>query len=56
MKHENAPHFESWLAAYESHLIELKQGKCPLPQKSAAKPESQSDSESKTEAPPQKRP
>jgi hypothetical protein len=56
MKQENTTHFESWLAAYESHLIELKQGKCPVPQNSAAKPEPDSVSESKSEAPPQKRP
>jgi hypothetical protein len=50
MKEENTTHFELWLAAYETHLVELKQGKAPAPKKPAAKPESQTD------APPQKRP
>ena len=50
MKQENTTHFEVWLAAYESHLVELKEGKCPTPQKPAAQPESE------TEAPPEKRP
>ncbi len=50
MKEQNSTHFELWLAAYESRLIELKQGKAPAPKKPAEKPGSQSD------APPRKRP
>lgn len=50
MKEENTTHFELWLAAYESRLVELKQGKCPEPKKPAAKPDQE------TEAPTPKQP
>jgi hypothetical protein len=50
MKQENATHFETWLAAYENRLIELKEGKCPPPKKPPEK------TGSKTEAPAPKRP
>jgi hypothetical protein len=49
MKPKNITHFETWLAAYESHLIELKEGKSPVPHKPAAKVKSE------TEARPPKR-
>jgi hypothetical protein len=50
MKQQNSTHFELWLAAYESHLDELKQGKAPV----AKKPEKKQDSQ--TDAAPTKRP
>jgi hypothetical protein len=50
MKEDNTTHFEIWLAAYESRLIELKEGKSPEPQKPAVK------AKSETEAQQQKRP
>ena len=50
MKQHNTTHFEVWLAAYESHLVELKQGKTSVPKKPQPK------SGSKTVEQPPKRP
>jgi hypothetical protein len=50
MKQEDTTHFEVWLSAYESRLVELKQGKAPAPKKPAEKPASE------TEAQPPQRP
>jgi len=44
MKDENTTHFELWLAAYESHLVQLKQGKAPVDKKSEQKAESKAAS------------
>ncbi len=43
MKEENSTHFEIWLATYESHLVELKEGKAPTPKKPAKKTAAETD-------------
>jgi hypothetical protein len=50
MKPQNTTHFDLWLSAYESRLVELKQGKAPIPKKPVTK------AGSKTEITPPKRP
>ena len=50
MKEQKSTHFELWLAAYESHLVQLKQGKAPILKKTSEK------SSGKSEAPAPKRP